>query len=221
MFFENEVVVNVRDKILKTTADSLIYWKKCGHYYGNTDIPWRHSWIHFDGCETYAILQNAGLENFQIINPPAGMVGKFLTEIDREMTTPSPDMVIVRNRFEIFIREIFRAGVKNPNAVQVPERMLEIKRYIETNYHQTLPLAETARKFSISSPHFSMEFKRWFGISPGKLQTECRLREAEILLKDKNLQITDIAEKVGWNDVYHFSKIFKKHRGIAPSRIRK
>ena len=46
MFFHDEAIVNIKDELLTVAAGSLIYWDKCGHYYGNADIPWRHSWIH-------------------------------------------------------------------------------------------------------------------------------------------------------------------------------
>ncbi len=220
MFFHDKAIVNTKDEVLTVAVGSLIYWKKCGHYYGNADLPWRHSWIHFDGSRAYEILHRAGMQPFQIISPPAIMLEKLLSEIDKEINMTLPDIFIIRNRFEIFIREIIRAGIENKSAVQVPERMIAIRQYIENNYHTTLSLSQIARRFSISSPHLSAEFKRWFGVAPGKYLIEYRLREAEMLLKDNNLQIIDIAEKVGWDDVYHFSKIFKKHYGVPPSSMR-
>lgn len=220
IFFHDQAVVNTKDGLVNIAAGSMIYWEKCGHYYGNNDIPWKHSWIHFDGSETYEILRLAGLQAFQIIKPPAQLLEKLLTEIDNEITMNSPDIVIIRDRFEIFIREIIRAGVKDKNTIQIPERMITIRQYIEGNYHKSLSLNKIARRFSISPPHLSAEFKRWFGTSPGKYLIEYRLHEAEILLKDNNLQIVDIAERVGWDDVYHFSKIFKRHRGVPPSSMR-
>ncbi|MCK4982987.1 MAG: helix-turn-helix transcriptional regulator [Victivallaceae bacterium] len=220
MFFHDEAIVNIKDELLTVAAGSLIYWDKCGHYYGNADIPWRHSWIHFDGSKACEILRLAGLHPYQVTSPPVQIVEQLLTELDNEISVISPDILMIRDIFEIFVRKIVRTGVEDKNKIQIPERMIAIKEYIENNYHKALPLAKTARRFSISSPHLSAEFKRWFGISPGKCQIECRLHEAEILLKDKNLQIADIAERVGWDDVYHFSKIFKRHRGVQPSSMR-
>ncbi len=220
MFFYDEAIINIKDELLTVAAGSLVYWDKCGHYYGSADIPWKHSWIHFDGSEAGEILQLAGLHPYQVIAPPVQIVEQLLTELDNEISVISPDILIIRDIFEIFVRKIIRAGVEDENKVEIPERMVAIKEYIDNNYHKALPLAKTARRFSISSPHLSSEFKRWFGLSPGKYLIECRLHEAEVLLKDNNLQIVDIAEKVGWDDVYHFSKIFKRHRGVPPSSMR-
>lgn len=221
MFFHDAAVVNVREEVISVAPGTLIYWEKCRHYYGNTDEPWMHSWIHFDGRDAYEIMRNAGLHPFRIITPPAWMVEKLLTEIDREMVMASPDICIVRDRFEIFIREIVRAGGARREVVQPPARMIALRQYIEDNYSKSLSLERLARKFSISPAHLSAEFKRWFGVSPGRYLIEYRLHEAEILLKDNNLRIADVAGKVGWDDVYHFSKIFKSHCGVSPSAMRR
>lgn len=220
IFFHDTATVNVKNDFLTIAAGSLIYWENCGHYYGNTDIPWKHSWIHFDGSTAYKILSLAGLQAFQIISPSVQIIEKSLTELDNEISMMSPDILIIRNLFEIFIRELVRSGTKDKNKIEVPERLIAIRQYIEDNYRKTLSLAKISRRFSISSPHLSAEFKRYFGVSPGKYLIEYRLHEAEILLKDNNLQISDIAEKVGWGDVYHFSKIFKKYYGVPPSSLR-
>ena len=220
MFFHSEVVVNTKKSIRKIPAGSMIYWEKCGHYYGNMDIPWVHSWIHFDGSGAQDILRRAGMQAFQIISPPAQMFTKLLAEIDFELCRIEPDMLIVRNRFETFVREIVRAGTGTKKETLIPKHMIAIRLYIEANHREALSLDQIARHFSISSPHLSAEFKRWFGLSPGKYLIEQRLHEAEILLTDHNLQISEIAERVGWSDIYHFSKIFKKHRGVTPSATR-
>ena len=144
----------------------------------------------------------------------------MLKEIDNEITMPFPDILIIRDRFEIFIREIVRSGLEKEDGIKIPERLIAVRQYIEDHYRESLSLAGIARRFSISPPHLSTEFKRWFGTSPRKYLIKYRLHEAEILLKDNNLLIDDIAERVGWDDVYHFSKIFKKHLGVPPSSMR-
>ena len=41
-----------------------------------------------------------------------------------------------------------------------------------------------------------------------------------IILKDNSLPIKVIAKRVGYNDAYHFSKLFKKYYGVSPSSFR-
>ena len=220
MFFHHPVQVNTSKGIKKVKPGSMIYWEKCGHYYGNTQIQWSHSWVHFDGSGAHEIVRRAGLKPYQVFYPPQELLEALLYDLDQEMTRPCPDMVIAQNRFEILIREIVRAGVTDSNKVFIPEKMLKIKSYLDNNFKQNLHLDKLAKQFSISRPHLSAEFKRYFGTAPGEYLIERRLREAEILLLDLNLQISEVAENVGWNDVCHFSKIFKKHRGKTPSSLR-
>ncbi|MDD5698878.1 MAG: AraC family transcriptional regulator [Victivallaceae bacterium] len=221
MFFYDEAIVNTENGLLTVPPGSLIYWEKCGHYYGNTAIPWMHSWVHFDGSEAIKIVRRAGMRPFLVTSMSSSLIEEALTVIDCEMSRIKPDMVIVRDRFEIFIRELMRSIKPAKNEVQIPERLLAIKDYLEANCHRRLKLDKLAQRFSISRPHLSAEFKRFFGTSPIEYLIERRLQEAEILLTDHNLRIGAVAEMVGWDDVCHFSKIFKKRRGRTPSSIRR
>ncbi len=47
-----------------------------------------------------------------------------------------------------------------------------------------------------------------------------RLRQARYLLLDRQLQISEIARRVGYDDLFHFSKLFKKHFGLSPRALR-
>ena len=69
---------------------------------------------------------------------------------------------------------------------------------------------------SINRHHFCRVFKRAMGMTPVQYQNECRLRIADILLKNGNYSISEIAEQVGFRDEAYFSRTYKKSRGFAP-----
>ena len=48
-----------------------------------------------------------------------------------------------------------------------------------------------------------------------------RAEHAQSLLLNHNLRISEVAARVGYTDIYHFSKLFKKHLGTSPSDFRK
>lgn len=218
MFFYESQRVNIEKSMIEIPAGSMIYWEACGHYYGRIDTSWSHSWIHFDGYEAIKIMHHAGIKPYQVITPPVELLEKLLIGIDQEMQRHVPDKIIVKDRFEIMIREIARAS--GQESIRIPEKLLMIRRYIEDHYHKRITLESLAKKFAMSRPHLSAEFKRWFGSAPVEYQIGCRLREAERLLMDRNLRVSDVAAKVGWSDTYYFSKIFKKYRKKSPSKIR-
>ena len=77
-----------------------------------------------------------------------------------------------------------------------------------------------AEKLSVSYVHFRRLFRQITGWSPGQYLLECRLRRAEKLLMTSRLRVSEISSECGFEDEFHFSRIFKKHRAMSPSHLR-
>ena len=74
----------------------------------------------------------------------------------------------------------------------------------------------------LSPVYISKIFKEETGESPINYLIKIRLEKArDILIKDDNSSIKSIANEVGYEDAYHFSKLFKKYYGISPLYYRK
>lgn len=93
-------------------------------------------------------------------------------------------------------------------------------KYIENNYAHKLTLSEVAEKTYISQWHLSKLLNRHMGQNFSEILNNIRIKEAKKLLKDPSLRIGDIAEKVGFVDMAHFSRVFKKIIGISANEYR-
>ena len=93
-------------------------------------------------------------------------------------------------------------------------------KYMEENYTQKITLAEVAEKTYVSQWHLSKLLNGHTGKSFSELLNHIRIEEAKKLLKDPSLRIGDISEEVGFMDVAHFSKVFKKLEGISANEYR-
>lgn len=93
-------------------------------------------------------------------------------------------------------------------------------KYMEENYKQKITLADVAEKTYVSQWHLSKLLNGHTGKSFSELLNHVRIEEAKKLLKDPSLRIGDISEEVGFMDVAHFSKVFKKLEGISANEYR-
>lgn len=93
-------------------------------------------------------------------------------------------------------------------------------KYIETHYTEKLTLTELAEKVYVSQWYLSKLLNKYVGQSFNELLNRQRIEKAKELLTDPSLKIHEISEMLGFNEVTHFSKIFKKLENISPNEYR-
>lgn len=93
--------------------------------------------------------------------------------------------------------------------------------YIEKNYQEKLKLSDVAEQVYVSQWHLSKLLNRYQGQNFSEILNGVRIQKAKELLKDPALRIGDIAEEVGFLDMAHFSRVFKKQVGISANEYRK
>ena len=99
-------------------------------------------------------------------------------------------------------------------------RLVRARNYIENNYLKRLSLKSIAKHAGMSHEHFCKQFKREFGLPPLQYRQQLRINAAIQLLSVSELQVTEIAERLGFSDIYAFSRAFKNHTGTSPARFR-
>ncbi len=98
----------------------------------------------------------------------------------------------------------------------------KIMSYLEENYNKKISLDKIAGNMYLSPVYISRIFKETTGDSPINYVIRLRLEKAKKLLETPDGEnIKQIAMEVGYDDVYHFSKLFKKYYGISPLKYRK
>ena len=92
--------------------------------------------------------------------------------------------------------------------------------YIEENYNQKLKLSDVADHVYVSQWHLSKLLNRYTEQTFSDILNSIRIEKAKVLLADPALRIGDIAEEVGFLDMAHFSRVFKKQVGISANEFR-
>lgn len=88
------------------------------------------------------------------------------------------------------------------------------------NTYENIPLTTLSEKFNISVSYVKTLFYRYSGISPKKYYSHLRFVES-IKLLEEGFSPSEIAEKMNFSSVSHFSVFFKENAGVTPTRYRK
>lgn len=99
-------------------------------------------------------------------------------------------------------------------------RLKMLFQYVQDHYHEPIHVAEMADLCNMNYSYFSRYFKKLTGKTFVEYVNYIRLTEAEKLLLTTNLNITQISFATGFSSTSYFIKIFKKHRGISPNKMR-
>lgn len=92
-----------------------------------------------------------------------------------------------------------------------------IMKYMEENYREKISLDQIANNMYLSSYYISKLFKSETGDTPINYLISLRMRKArEILDNNPECSVQAVAAAVGYEDAYHFSKLFKKYYGLSP-----
>lgn len=93
-------------------------------------------------------------------------------------------------------------------------------KYMEENYKEKLKLQDVAEQVYVSQWHLSKLLNRYKEQSFSELLNNIRIEKAKELLANPALRIGDIADMVGFLDMAHFSRVFKKQTGISANEYR-
>lgn len=112
-------------------------------------------------------------------------------------------------------------GLICEEGVYVPQGKLEKVKvgadYIIEHFTEDLNIEDVSNMCGISHTYFKKIFKDVYNMTPKAYIINFRIQYACELLKSGKYRISDVADIVGYRDVYYFSKSFKKIKGISPS----
>lgn len=103
----------------------------------------------------------------------------------------------------------------------LPSKIEQGKKFIDENFNRQIGLDDIADYVNLSKFHFTREFEKEVGMTPGKYLTKVRIEKSiDLLIFSKTTNIESIARQVGFTCSNYFSKVFKKAIGMSPLEFR-
>lgn len=152
------------------------------------------------------------------------MIGLF-EDILVEGKDPGPfheDMVRI-TMLNIFIQVSRAMDLKHPvqNNAHNQKLLISFKKLIEAHFMKLRFPKQYAELLYITPNHLNALTNDLLGISAGQLIRERIILEAKRLLINMDLSVSDISNKLSFNDESYFIKFFKKQTGFTPNKFRK
>lgn len=122
---------------------------------------------------------------------------------------------------ESYIRMILSQYPNERTPEGIPPMIENIKRYVTSNPGGDVSIGELAGIFHYNEKYLGRLFKRETGKTIHEYVNEKRVKRAEHLLRTTDDSIIDISERIGFNNVTYFNRVFKRLHGKSPAAYRK
>jgi len=110
---------------------------------------------------------------------------------------------------------------QHPHTISNLHTLNRVKEYIKANYDNKVSLDELSARFNFSKSYLVRLFTQTFNMSPIQYHQLIRIEKAREMIQFTDEPLTQIAERIGYNSIHSFSRIFKKIDGRSPSFYRR
>ncbi|WP_312645221.1 AraC family transcriptional regulator [Hydrogenoanaerobacterium sp.] len=190
-------------------------------YSADEKDPWEYYWVGFNGADAERLVKLSPLrKEAPVLNAKGNDVFQSaLLDIYRNAGSGPADEARMVGYLYLFLSHLIALSAGNAkysssSAVYV-ENALKFIRY---NYSNKIDICDIAKNIGVSRSHLYRIFVRHLSMSPNEYLAKFRINEACALLRNSSLSIGEIANSVGFDDQLYFSRVFKKYKGVAPSR---
>ena len=160
-----------------------------------------------------------GTEPIVFTVPSSEKLLKMFRELEykRNLKTPTTELESIRDTYSIVLT-LLQAQKESYIPSQKRQKIDAAIAYISRNYHKKLSNDQLAAMVGLSTVYFRKLFTYTVGVSPIVYAHSLRIEKAKEILKSDYTNLSDVALSLGYSSLYDFSRAFKNHTGVSPSR---
>lgn len=202
---------------------------KEAYYQADWKEPWSYIWIGMTGFRVRESLLNAGFSGKTPVRKIKN-IHKFEQYIDGILSTNGKNIesdFARRGYLMLFISDLITEYKNNYPVIQesgtgksAESYTKYLADYISTNFNTPIRFQSIAEEMGVNRSYLTNSFTKCMGCSPQEFLLDVRMENAKSLLKESDLQIRIIANKVGYQDHVGFTKKFKQYYKCTPKEYR-
>lgn len=186
-----------------------------------SDEPWEYVLVHYrvDGEEHKNYFHNLKY-TLNIGTNQYKEIVKMLIQMHENEKSGSIINTLQNKVLLYTLLEIFMRYGKEKSLNCEEEKIKYITTFIHSNLDKNFTVQELANMVHMDCKRFCYIFQKIMGMNPKRYITKCTIKHAKELLVKEQYSISEVANILGYEDPFYFSRIFKKNTGVAPSYYR-
>lgn len=196
------------------------------HSYGsNSNEPWSIYWVHYAGTlsayfsDNINAVKNITPSSIDRIDDRLHLFEEILKNL--EMGYSLDNINYANICLKHFLASFCFLTQFRQIRKTMEEDMIEKSiNYMKNNVQKKLSLEDLAHESGWSASHYSLEFRKKIGHSPMDYLIQLKIQKACQILDHTALRIKEVAQQIGYDDAYYFSRLFKKTMNLSPKAYR-
>ncbi|WP_172582156.1 helix-turn-helix domain-containing protein [Subtercola boreus] len=190
-------------------------------YASDTSDPWTLWWLHVDGRDLHEFLVAARMtasapvrtldDTYRVVS----LAEEVLQQMERDISTAS--LLLASGAAWHLLAVLASSATSARSRMSVID---EARDYLRSHLTERISIGHLAERATLSPSHFAALFREQVGFPVLKYQTQMRMARARELLDTTDMPIATIANTVGYQDEFYFSRQFRTVHGTTALRYR-
>jgi AraC-like DNA-binding protein len=226
LLYEGEARVRVGNTSLDLPEQSVVLLKpgQLEQFAFAKDTQTHHRWCAVSPAALPETMQSQN----QHANTVLSLSSSLHHLVELGLTTMNPESDASLSHYHGLMRNLGLAALEQylleaqmlGHRDRVPRALARAQRFIETHLTDPIRAADVAKAVHVTPQHLTKLFRQHLSTTPAKYLWQARADRGAQMLRSTGLSVTEIADRCGFQNAFHFSKVIKKLYGDSPRALR-
>jgi len=189
-------------------------------YHPLLETGWHEYWVGFKGAYFSGFLKEGHFSPDQVffqIGLHDSILSLFNLIIDEVQAQRPLYQIKACAAILSLIAEVLTRDRRKEQLNSYQKTVEKAKYLMESNVLSAIDLSSISDQLGISTSRLNEIFKTYTSMTPYQYYIQIKIYKAESLLEQQDLSVKEVAHKMGFEDQYYFSRLFKNKTGVSPS----
>ena len=187
-------------------------------YQADQQQPWEYLWVGFRGNDARMLLAQTDFSPDRpvISAGSSDELKRMLLRVYERRGNRPQEAAAMTGYLYVFLSRLMELSRSRSNDEPGLELVRRATIFVQENYSHPITVEDVARFAGVSRSWLYRSFQQCLSVSPTRFLSECRMDHAAQLLQSSQLNVSEVACSVGYDDPYYFSRVFRQRFHCSP-----